>query len=77
MKSATVFKKLKKYLTPLQSGRLELVHSLAPDCVIILTMADVMKEYNSTDDEEREVCRLFEQLAKNHFNKRRKSNTPT
>ncbi|HLI94248.1 MAG TPA: hypothetical protein VKU83_11580 [Puia sp.] len=76
MKSATIFKKLREYLKPEHVGRLELMHSLAPELAMVLTMADVIREYNSTEEDEKEVSLLLEHLAKNHFSTPKKSPPP-
>lgn len=68
MKTATILKELREFLSPVQVGKLEILTSSTKGSIIItLAISDIVKGYNSTRENEEKVCKLLEALCKNHF----------
>lgn len=69
MGNATIFKKLKKYLSDYDIERLKLNLVLKGSIVMCYCIVDICKNYNSTQENEDEVSRLLSLLCENHFKK--------
>lgn len=67
MGNATIFKKLKKYLSEYDITRLKLNLVLKGSVVMCYTIVDICKNYNSTQENENDVAILLAMLCQNHF----------
>lgn len=67
MGNATILKKLSKYLALYDVERLKLNLVLKGSIIMCLAITDIVKNYNSTQENENEVAHLLSNLCSNHF----------
>lgn len=58
----TIIKKLALYLEPITISKLEIVAN-KKDLVLVMTVSDICREYNSTEENEKEVSELLIKLV--------------
>ena len=67
MTKKKILKELRGYLSRLQVGQIEMIVSIPRSPVFFLIVADTMREYNSTQENEDKVCDLLCDLARLYF----------
>ena len=68
MKTKQILKELEGYLSRQLIYELKSFLVLKGKIIICLTVADIIKTYNSTQENEDIVCQLLSLLLRNHFN---------
>lgn len=69
MKTKQLLKELEAYLLKVQVVELSLAMAITGSIGFCLTVAEIVKTYNSTQENEDKVCDLLAALAKKHFSK--------